>query len=482
MLNNNNSKGFLHNLSLVPAGLRYKLMIVFCLMSIIPLMICVYIVTNFVFPYMGITGSLSIVIVITICIALLGLALAKKMIEPIIDIAIEAKLIAGGDFERSIETSEEGEIGDLAFSLNTMTDKIRTNLTELKSYSEKTMEINADIHRKVMVLSGLLQVGNLISSGTDLKAILDILAEKISLLDDSCPSVVMLIDKDRDYFIPYSSINVENLEFSKMPLSLKRGFFAQLRSNVHIKDIIVDRNNDQKDEHIDSIRELLGIKNTAVVPIIIRGNLEGAIFMGNSKDNFEYKKDDIELLHVFSKQAAIAIENEMLLKKTEELEIRDGLTQLYNAKFIKGRLDEEIKRGMIYQRPCSFILFDVDDFKPFCDKYGRMAGESVLKKIAGLILDEITPIDRAGRFADDEFALVLPERSKKEARDIAEELKQKISELNIMRSENQDKVCITVSAGVGENPIDGVSTKELVDKAKALIKQAKDEGKNRVKV
>lgn len=478
----NNNKGFLHNLSLVPAGLRYKLMIVFALMSIIPLMICVYIATNFVFPYLGMTGSLGIVIAITIFIALLGLVLAKNMIEPIIDIAIEAKLIAGGDFERSIEIDEEGEIGDLAFSLNTMTDKIRTNLTELKSYGEQTREINSEIHRKVMVLSGLLQVGNLISAGTELKTILDILAEKISLLDDSCPVIVMLIDRDRDYLIPYSVMNIDNPEAVKMPLSLKRGFFARLRTNVHLKDIIIDSSNDQQDEHIDLIRQTLGIKNIAVVPIIVRGNLEGAIFMANSKDRFEYKKDDMELLHVFSKQAAIAFENDMLLKKTEELEIKDGLTQLYNAKFIKERLDEEIKRGMIYQRPCSLILFDVDDFKAFCDKHGRMAGESVLKKIAKLISDEITAVDRAGRFGDDEFALVLPERSKKESRDIAEELKQKISELHIMKSESEGQISITVSAGVGENPIDGISAKELIDKARGLIKQAKEAGKNTVKV
>jgi len=478
---NTNNKGFMHNLSLVPAGLRYKLMIVFCLMSIIPLMITVYIATNFVFPYIGMTGSLGIVIAITIFIALLGLVLAKKMIEPIIDIAIEAKLIAGGDFERSIETKEEGEIGDLAFSLNTMTDKIRTNLTELKSYGDKTREINAEIHRKVMALSGLLQIGNLISAGTELKAVLDILAEKISLLDDSCPAIVMLIDSDRDYLIPYATADVENPEAAKTSFSLKRGFFARLRTNVHLKDIIIDSENEQQDEHIDLIRQSFGIKNIAVVPIIVRGNLEGAIFMGNSKDNFAYKRDDMELLHVFSKQAAIAVENDLLLKKTEELEIKDGLTQLYNAKFIKDRLEEEVRRGMIYQRPCSFILFDVDDFKPFCDKHGRMAGEAVLKKIAKLISDEITPVDRAGRFGEDEFALILPERNKKESKDIAEELKQKISELHIVRSESKDQVSITVSAGVGENPIDGISAKELIDKARNLVKQAKEEGKNTVK-
>jgi diguanylate cyclase (GGDEF)-like protein len=477
---NKNNKGLFYRLSLVPKGLKYKLMIVFCLMSIIPLMICVYIATNFVFPYIGMTGSLGIVIAITIFIALLGFILAKKMIEPIIDIAIEAKLIASGDFERSINTDQEGEIGDLASSLNAMTETIRSNLSALKGYGDQTREINIEINRKVMVLSGLLQVGNLISAGSELNTILDVVVEKISLIDDSCPTLVMLIDEDKDYLVPYSFVNIDNTEAVKMLLSLKRGFFSRLRTNV--KDIIVDNSTESVDESVESIRQLLGIKNIAVVPIITRGNLEGAIFIGNSKDNFAYKKEDMELLNIFSKQAAIAVENDLLLKKTEELEIRDGLTHLYNAKFIKDRLDEEVRRGMIYQRPCSFILFNVDDFKPFCEKYGRMSGESALKKIANLITGEITPIDRAGRFGDDEFAIILPERSKKESRDIAEELKRKISELKVMRNESENNISMTVSGSLSENPIDGVSAKELIDKARDLMKQAKQEGKNIVKI
>jgi diguanylate cyclase (GGDEF)-like protein len=475
-----NKRGMFYRLSLVPTGLKYKLMIVFCLMSIIPLMICVYIATNFVFPYMGMTGSLGIVIAITIFIAILGFVLAKKMIEPIIDIAIEAKLIANGDFDRSINTDQEGEIGELASSLNSMTEKIRENLSALKGYGDQTREINTEINRKVMVLSGLLQVGNLISAGAELNAILDVLVEKIFLIDESCPTLVMLIDQDKDYLVPYSFVNIENPEAVKMLLSLRRGFFAQLKTNI--KDIVVDSKVDSEDETLASIKQLLGIKNMVVVPVVTRGNLEGAIFIGNSKDDFSYKKDDIEILHVFSKQAAIAIENDILLKKTEELEIRDGLTHLFNAKFIKERLEEEVRRGMIYQRPCSLILFNVDNFKPFCEKHGRMSGESALKKIANLIMDEITSVDRAGRFGDDEFAIILPERNKKESRDIAEELKKRISELKIIRGDGEKHISITVSGSLSENPIDGVSGKELIDKAKNLMKQAKQEGKDTVKV
>jgi diguanylate cyclase (GGDEF)-like protein len=473
--------GFLHNLSLVPAGLRCKLMISFSLMSVIPMMICVYITTNFVFPYLGMTDYLGIIIAITIIIALLGLILAKRMIEPIIDIAIEAKLMAAGDLERFVDIAEEGEIGALAISLNAMSEQIRANLTELKSYEEKTVEINAEIHRKVMALSGLLQVGNMISSGTELKTTLDILVEKISLANDSCPAMLMLIDSEKNYLVPYSVMNIVNPEAAKTPFSSKKGFFASLKT--HVKDIVVDNSHDgNKYDGIDLVRESLGIKNIALVPIVVKGALEGVVFIANNKDGFVYKKDVIELLYVFSKQAAIAVENDVLLKKSEALEVKDGLTQLYNAKFIRERLDEEIKRAMTYQRPCSFILFNVDNYKDFCIRHGNMAGESVLKKIAKIITDEITLVDRAGRFDDNEFAIILPERSKKEANNIAKELRQKISNIKPIEAttDNELPVFITVSGSVSENPIDGLSAKELVDKAKDLLKQAKEQGKDKV--
>jgi len=477
----NNKENMFKRLSLVPAGMRYKLMIVFCLMSIIPLLICVYIASNFVFPFMKeAMGNISLVVGITLFIAILGYVVARRMIEPIIDMALEAKLIAGGDFERSIEVSEEGEVGDLALSLNSMSDKIRQNLSELKDYGEKTREINAEINKKVMVLSGLLQVGNLISAGSDLESILDILVEKVSLLDGSNPAAIMIIDKEKDSLISYSSINVEDSDAITMPASMQHGIFARFRAEP--KDIIIDNRIEKPDSAIDSFRQLYKLKNVVISPIMVRGNLEGAILLGNHEDNFNYKEDDIELLHVFAKQAAIAIENDHLIRKTEELEVKDELTQLFNNKYITDRLEEEIKRGILYQRPCSFILFNIDDFKQFCEKKGRMAGESVLKKIGKLIASELSPVDKAARFSDDEFCLVLPERSKKEAKEIAEDIKKKISELKVLSSGDEAERNVTVSAGLSENPIDGVSAKELISKAQDLLSQAKATGKNRVKV
>jgi diguanylate cyclase (GGDEF)-like protein len=216
------------------------------------------------------------------------------------------------------------------------------------------------------------------------------------------------------------------------------------------------------------------------MPIFLKGSLKAVLGIANTRDNFAYNKEEIELLDIFSKQIAVAIENNILAHRIEKLEIKDNLTGLYNRFFIESRLQEEISRAIAYQRPCAFVIFDIDNFKNYREKFGLICAESALKKIAGLIRQCITEVDRAGRPDDDEFSLILPEKNKRQAQAVAENICKKIQAAFY---QDQDKSqCLTFSAGVSENPLDGVQVEQLIAKAKELLKKAKAGGKNRVVV
>ena len=103
-------------------------------------------------------GQVSLVLFITIIIALLGLKLAKEIVDPIARIAIQAREIVNGQTTEVTVEHREDEIGDLGRSLNEMTRRIRENMEELKDYGEKTKEINLEVNKKMMALSSLLQV------------------------------------------------------------------------------------------------------------------------------------------------------------------------------------------------------------------------------------------------------------------------------------------------------------------------------------
>ena len=103
-----------------------------------------------------------------------------------------------------------------------------------------------------------------------------------------------------------------------------------------------------------------------------------------------------------------------------------------------------------------------------------------IKKIATLMRDSITDIDRVGRTGDDEFSVILPEKNKRQAQEIAENIRKRIESVF---SEGQDKdKLLTLSAGLSENPLDGVDADQLIKKAKELLVKAKAQGRNRVVV
>lgn len=468
---------FLKGLSLVPKGLRYKTMIAFCLMSLIPLLICFWLVVTYIFPnislFLGLSiGNISLILLISLFIAILGLYISREMIDPVIKIAEEARIIAEGDVDRVIEVDREDEIGYLTASLNTMTQKIRENIEELKAYGERTKLINIEINKKVLALSSLLQIGNLIASSTELKTVLDFITKKLSDVEgDSSVSFVMLLDEESKYFKIASSCNLQKDKLEELRIKESEGV-------PHI--LVADKATPVKMPVLTKTLESLALKNLIMMPIIVSRRQYGILVLGNKAEDFLFEDDEKELLKVFLKQTCIALENDLLIRKAKELAVKDELTGLYNEGYIRTRLDEEIKRAIMYQRPCGYLIIDIDNFSGFCKRFGDGKGEALLKALGEILKGTVTEVDKVGRLTGDSFAIVLPERNKKQSSTIAEDIKKKIEG-------GLDKVVstsgkLTVSIGVSENPIDGSSADELIEKASRLLKKAKSLGKNRVAV
>ncbi|MFC1621010.1 diguanylate cyclase [Candidatus Omnitrophota bacterium] len=467
---------FLSNMSLVPKGLKYKTMIAFSLMSLIPLLICVWLVTTYIFPnislFLGLSlGNISLILVISVIISLLGLYMAKQMIDPVIKMAGYAKDIAEGNVDKVIKVDREDEIGALSMSLNIMTHKIKENMEELKNYGEKTKLINMEINKKVLALSGLLQVGNLISSSNDILRVLNFISQKISELENDSCSFIVLPDSASGELKIFSYSNIEKSELDKL---------AFKKDDLVTDMLIIDKSSKSRDTIASKIIALLDLKNIAIFPIFIARKPYGMVVLGNTKESFLFKEDERELLRIFVKQVAIVVENDILTKKAKELAIKDELTDLYNEGFIHTRLDEEIKRARLYQRPCGYLLIDIDNFKDFHERFGVSRAETLLKCLGGMLDSSVTAVDKVGHFSADRFAIIVPEKNKKQVAGIAEEIRKKVESDLAKIMEFSGK--LTVSIGVSENPIDGSNADELMKKAENLVKNAKSLGKNRVVV
>ncbi len=173
----------------------------------------------------------------------------------------------------------------------------------------------------------------------------------------------------------------------------------------------------------------------------------------------------------------IRLQGELMTARTEA-EI-DFLTGLVNRRRFERALLEMINDYQTMRYPFALILLDVDNFKQINDKYGHTAGDQVLKEIALILKTFLRANNIPARIGGEEFAILVPGATAKEAKVIAERLRSAIE--NRTFSTLEDEIKATASFGVTsvreDDTIDTIFAR--VDKA---LYKAKKEGKNKVVV
>ncbi len=156
----------------------------------------------------------------------------------------------------------------------------------------------------------------------------------------------------------------------------------------------------------------------------------------------------------------------------------DRLTGLYNRAYFEEALNSEASRCRRYQSEFSLVLFDLDHFKTINDTLGHLAGDSVLKTIANLILSEKRAEDIAARFGGEEIVLILPGTQKYSALILAERIRHKIEYMNLYFEKQM--IQATVSGGIANFPLDTDLAGELLDCADRALYRAKHRGRNQI--
>ncbi|MGF1641803.1 MAG: GGDEF domain-containing protein [Rhodospirillales bacterium] len=99
------------------------------------------------------------------------------------------------------------------------------------------------------------------------------------------------------------------------------------------------------------------------------------------------------------------------IAQLERLAMTDELTGLLNRRGFENALDRTLALARRYDEPGLLIYVDLDGFKLVNDTYGHAAGDAVLRRVAGLLTDNLRRTDFVGRLGGDEFAMLLPRTS-----------------------------------------------------------------------
>ncbi|KPA22766.1 Phytochrome-like protein cph2 [Shimia sp. SK013] len=159
----------------------------------------------------------------------------------------------------------------------------------------------------------------------------------------------------------------------------------------------------------------------------------------------------------------------------------DHLTGLLNRLAFDTELAHAWLQHEKEDEPLSLILFDIDHFKSINDSHGHQVGDRVLQSLASLLKDiRLRKSDRICRYGGEEFALILPETSGKDARKIAERIRKSIAGHTTDCSDDLTLI-VTCSFGVASATTDhSDDPSRLLERADAALYRAKANGRNRV--
>lgn len=267
-----------------------------------------------------------------------------------------------------------------------------------------------------------------------------------------------------------------------VPLNLKakRGDLYDSWVVKHSKPLLVEDTKNDFRFDVEKIPAEDGriVRSLIAAPLTVGDKSVGLLRIDGARTH-QFTTEDLRFLDTVGHIGAVAIENAHLFEHVEDLAIKDSLTGLYLRRHLMERFAAEIVRHSRNNEQLAFIMIDLDHFKQYNDRFGHTAGDIVLKTISMILSGLFSkPGDIVCRFGGEEFCVLLPDRTKKKAAQLAEEFREKIEKQTIIL--RRQKTRVTVSVGVAAFPVDGRTKEELVQKADEALYAAKGGGRNKV--
>lgn len=350
--------------------------------------------------------------------------------------------------------------------------RIAAKIWHLKNEA-KHLQLNALSNKLLSVTNTLLFAEN----KDDLyKTILELAADLLNATQGS----IMLMDKSGENLHIVFTMGMSLHLAQCMTVKVGRGIAGKVAKTG--MPLLVD--DIEKDSRI-GIRNRPRFKSKSLIciPLKLKDKTIGVLNLSDKDDRSPFTESDKDLLTSFANLASLMIERTLVIEESvifEKMAITDALTGLYNRRFLKNRLEEELNRSIRQQLNLTILFIDLDHFKIYNDQCGHIAGDEVLRKTAGIIKSSVRDMDIVARYGGEEFCAILPGTSKTESLAVAERIRAGIEKEAFPEEENLPLGRLTTSIGVASFPEDGHTFTSLVHAADVALYQAKTTGRNTI--
>jgi len=303
--------------------------------------------------------------------------------------------------------------------------------------------------------------------------------ELVPVLDDLAVLMRAATSESQREFENYLQSLNERLSTMQDNLSAAHEGVAQSQEAARVLD-------DELRQHVGGLRHsVLEANDLASLKQAVRTRLDGLLATADAyqQRHSQHERQLGERLQQLVgrvtslEQAASGLRQR--LEEQRQLALVDTLTELPNRAAWDERLEVEVARWQRYGGELLLAVLDVDHFKCINDDFGHLAGDRVLKIIAGELRKRLRKTDFIARFGGEEFALLLPHTPLPEGLRLLDTLRQGIEQCPFHFK--GEPVTVTLSGGLGRFA-EGETLEQVFERADHALYAAKDAGRNRIEL
>lgn len=351
----------------------------------------------------------------------LGRRLARLATRPLTGLSEAAQRVTAGDLDTVVPAVGGDEVGRVAQAFNVMTSSLRAHVQDLE-------------HNRDELRRSVQRLGETLSNTHDLDRILTVVLDTAMASSGAAGGAILLDGHAGDD------------GNGSRPRGITRG-----------------------DETAQSSR--------MTVPIAAYGRVRGTLELYGKADGRPFGEAEAATVGSLATHAAVAVENVLLHDEAQRMSVTDGLTGLWNRRFLMLTLRREVERAVRHARPLTVVVIDVDRFKSVNDEHGHQRGDSVLAEMAERLRAETRDTDTLARYGGEEFVLVLPETDANGAIRTCQRICSAVRERPFEGADGPP-LRITVSVGAAIFPDDAANPDELLRSADQALYAAKRTGRD----
>ncbi|MDR0664664.1 MAG: diguanylate cyclase [Helicobacteraceae bacterium] len=389
-----------------------------------------------------------------------------------------------GDFSPQISTSLTDEGGKLAEQLNSLYSKLRDMVEQI---DKRIVILIGATAQKNANENPLIRMREIVDSLVDIykfKKTIEIDRDKNEIYEHLIDVVRKILGENGDFALFEVSIAQGKSEviYAVNPRLYCRAHEAQtlceecraLRSQTVVFSDDFSRVCAYFDLENEERRVLMCMpyRVTDEVSLLLQVSSEDSV-------GLERIKVEITTLNNYFDAARPVLESRYLTHVLQESNLRDGLTGLYNRKFLNEFTDHIARQASRVRSSYALLALDIDHFKMVNDTYGHDIGDLVIKGLADTMTSSIREADIAIRQGGEEFLIMLLNASEEGAVAVAEKIREKFA-ARPFKTGAGDSISKTVSVGITLYPQDADGIWRAIKLADIALYKAKDGGRNRV--